>query len=122
MFQSGWEKLTKYYKKTDETPVYVAGLVLNPSFKWEYIYKNWDKYWHEGAKKQMEDLWGMYKPLSSALTPSQPTLAPPKNGFLQFLNQQMAPEAVLEGDEYENYCAQPCVNVRDSRKWWMEDT
>jgi hypothetical protein len=122
MFQSGWEKLTKYYKKTDETPVYVAGLVLNPSFKWEYILKNWNKDWHEGAKKQMEQLWAMYKPSSTVLTPLQEAPAPPKSGFLQYLNQQMAPEAVVLGDEYKSYCAQPCINVRDARKWWLEDT
>ena len=30
MFNSGWVKLNKYYTMTDETPVYVAALVLNP--------------------------------------------------------------------------------------------
>jgi hypothetical protein len=81
MFQSSWEKLTKYYNKTDETPVYVAGLVLNPSFKWEYILKNWNKDWHKGAKKQMDQLWATYKPSLDVSISLQQTLAPPKSGF-----------------------------------------
>ena len=40
MFNSGWSKLNKYYQLTEETPVYVAALVLNPRFKWQYINNN----------------------------------------------------------------------------------
>jgi hypothetical protein len=40
MFNSGWSKLNKYYQLTKETPVYVAALVLNPRYKWQYITKN----------------------------------------------------------------------------------
>jgi hypothetical protein len=96
--------------------------VLNPSFKWEYILKNWNKDWHKGAKKQMDQLWATYKPSLDVSISLQQTSAPPKSGFLQYLNQQMAPEVATHSDEYERYCAEPCINVKDARKWWMEET
>jgi hypothetical protein len=40
---SGWSKLVKYYEKTSDSPAYVAALVLNPAYKWEYIDKNWEQ-------------------------------------------------------------------------------
>jgi hypothetical protein len=40
MFNSGWSKLDKYYQMTEDTPIYVAALVLNPRYKWQYINKN----------------------------------------------------------------------------------
>ena len=44
MFNSGWSKLDKYYALTDETPIYIAALVLNPKYKWGYINNVWAKY------------------------------------------------------------------------------
>jgi hypothetical protein len=33
---SAWSKLDKCYTKTNESPAYLAALVLDPSMKWEY--------------------------------------------------------------------------------------
>jgi hypothetical protein len=32
-FYSGWSKMRKYYKKTGDTPIYTAALVLHPAEK-----------------------------------------------------------------------------------------
>ena len=40
MYNSGWAKLDKYYRLTDESPAYVTAIMLHPSHKWHYIYKN----------------------------------------------------------------------------------
>ena len=40
MYNSGWAKLDKYYRLTDESPAYVAAIVLHPSRKWHYIQEN----------------------------------------------------------------------------------
>jgi hypothetical protein len=37
MFNSGWEKMEKYYKLSDRTPVYAAAIVLYPRRKWQWI-------------------------------------------------------------------------------------
>ncbi len=43
MYNSGWAKLDKYYCLTDESPAYVAAIVLHPSHKWHYVQENWRK-------------------------------------------------------------------------------
>ncbi|KAM4064711.1 transposase-like protein [Hirsutella rhossiliensis] len=43
MYNSGWAKMDKYYCLTDESPAYVAAIVLHPSHKWHYIHENWKK-------------------------------------------------------------------------------
>jgi hypothetical protein len=53
---SGWSKLVKYYEKTSDSPVYVAALVLNPAYKWEYIEKTWEQTWIQGARESVVTL------------------------------------------------------------------
>jgi hAT family C-terminal dimerisation region/Domain of unknown function (DUF4413) len=120
MFNSGWSKLDKYYQLTEETPVYIAALVLNPRFKWQYINNNWGKKkWISKSKKMMQDLWELYKPQGSQMEQKEPE---PKtsNQFLLFLNEQDGDIEVIE-DEYAHYCAQPVIKgLYDSRDWWLQ--
>jgi hypothetical protein len=123
MFNSGWSKLDKYYQKTEETAVYVAALVLNPRYKWAYINKNWaKKQWITRAQKMMQELWEVYKPRDTDITPTQPE---PKttNEFLLFLDEQGGDMEGLE-DEYAHYCAQPVIKIKhfDARDWWLQPT
>ena len=37
MVNSGWQKMEKYYSKTDESPAYAAAVILNPTRKVKYI-------------------------------------------------------------------------------------
>ncbi|KJZ68557.1 hypothetical protein HIM_12053 [Hirsutella minnesotensis 3608] len=41
MFNPGWAKMDKYYSLTDESPAYVAAIVLHTYHKWHYIDENW---------------------------------------------------------------------------------
>ncbi|ODA77173.1 hypothetical protein RJ55_06800 [Drechmeria coniospora] len=63
MYNSGWAKLDKYYRLTDESPAYVAAIVLHPSHKWHYIHENWNKEWVDSSRKLIETLWDEYKPV-----------------------------------------------------------
>lgn len=57
----GWQKLNEYYNKLDETPVYVAAVVLHPRMKWRYLEKRWaDEEWLMSAKKAFSSLWLEY--------------------------------------------------------------
>jgi hypothetical protein len=40
MFNSGWVKLSKYYEMSEDTPVYIAGIIFHPRREWAYIRKN----------------------------------------------------------------------------------
>ena len=45
LYQSGQEKMKKYYDLTDESPTYTAVMVLHLSFKWQYIQDNQEPAW-----------------------------------------------------------------------------
>jgi hypothetical protein len=71
MFNSGWAKMEKYYRMTDESPAYTTGLVLDPNSKWAYIENNWKKEWVPNARIMMDKLWEEYKPgMTTATLPS----------------------------------------------------
>ena len=60
----GWQKLNDYYSKLDETPVYVAAVVLHPRMKWRYLEKRWtNEGWLVRAKKAFNSLWLKYATL-----------------------------------------------------------
>jgi hypothetical protein len=74
MINSGWQKLEKYYSKTDESPVYAAAIILNPMQKEAYINRFWRPSWVDGAKAAVKKLWQeQYKPADDTpVAPSQP--------------------------------------------------
>jgi hypothetical protein len=56
-------KLKKYYDLTDRSTWYIAGLVLNPTLKWEYLKDRWeaDPKWLRAATGKVNKLWQQYK-------------------------------------------------------------
>ncbi|OXV05306.1 hypothetical protein Egran_06926, partial [Elaphomyces granulatus] len=84
MFDSGWAKMDKYYTLTDESPAYLAAIILNPNFKWQYIQSNWKPDWLPRARTMMAEFWQSYKLQTSSI--STPTLIPePTQGLGQAL-------------------------------------
>lgn len=125
MFNSGWKKMEKYYTLTDDSPAYLAAIVLNPNFKWQYIQAHWKNAWVPRAKTMMDEFWQSYNPQTSfSSTPTttpEPAQAPPsKNVFNNWMRRhQFVPN--IE-DEYARYCAAECTYDVDPRAWWMEKT
>ncbi|KJZ69049.1 hypothetical protein HIM_11560 [Hirsutella minnesotensis 3608] len=118
MYNSGWAKMDKYYCLTDESPAYVAAIVLHPSHKWHYIHENWKKEWADSSKKLMETLWDDYKPVgppsSLSEVPSTTT-----NEFLNWRNKQLQPALIT--DEYERYCnSERVYGFTSALAWWLE--
>ncbi|KJZ74134.1 hypothetical protein HIM_05666 [Hirsutella minnesotensis 3608] len=120
MYNSGWAKLDKYYCLTDESPAYVAAIVLHPSHKWHYIHENWKKEWVESSKKLMETLWDEYKPVESPLNLSE-VPSTTTNEFLNWRNKHLQPALIT--DEYERYCQSERVyGFTSALAWWLEET
>jgi hypothetical protein len=61
----GWKKLDEYYQKTNQSPVYVAAVVLHPGLKWKWLEKAWrDRpHWIKEAKTNVQSLWLEYASL-----------------------------------------------------------
>jgi hypothetical protein len=77
MFNSGWAKMEKYYNITDESPAYIAAIILDPNTKWKYIENNWKREWYKEARNMIESLWKEYKPVtpSSSITLLTPAIS-----------------------------------------------
>lgn len=58
-----WQKLDYYYRKTDETPIHRAAVLLHPRMKWPWFEYYWGmkKGWIDEAKRAIQGLWSEYK-------------------------------------------------------------
>ncbi|KID59208.1 Ribonuclease H-like protein, partial [Metarhizium hybridum] len=127
MMETAWAKLADYYELTEDSPVYSAATVLNPSLKWAYMERTWeDKLeWIEKAKERVGQLWReTYKSTSSCpiLRPSPPQDCTTKrlNGYKMWMKEQKSTIFNKDDDEYEVYCREPVMTVSDPLKWWLE--
>ena len=59
----GWQKLNEYYSLLENSPVYIAALVLHPAIKWRYLEKKWNYRpdWLKKAHSDLNGLWLDYK-------------------------------------------------------------
>jgi len=57
--QAEWDKLKKYYNKTEESCVYVAAVVLVSTLKWNFFKKNvlWREDWVQNAQIAVQKTW-----------------------------------------------------------------
>ncbi|KAI8401866.1 hypothetical protein FOFC_08452 [Fusarium oxysporum] len=53
----GWFVLNKYYTSSDQTPIYAAALLLDPSKRRKYIEWNWQESWHAPAIAAAQQIW-----------------------------------------------------------------
>lgn len=127
MVNSGWAKMEKYYNMTDESPAYVAAIVLDPNAKWQYIENNWHKSWQKTSRAMMEKLWKEYKPVvsapamaSSGINTDTPQTSSARNAFFDWKKRHQAAPSVE--DEYKRYCSAECTFEVNPRTWWMETT
>jgi hypothetical protein len=127
MMETAWAKLADYYEMTEDSPVYSAATVLNPSLKWAYMERTWEdkKEWIEKAKSRVGQLWrDTYKSTTSCPV-LRPGSAPEsttrrQNGYKIWMNEQKATIFNMDDDEYEVYCREPVMMISDSLKWWLE--
>ncbi|KAF1730630.1 putative AC9 transposase [Beauveria bassiana] len=127
--EMGWFVLNKYYNLTDETPVYAAALLLDPSRRAAYIRKNWPTSWVEPAIAAAKELWestfSVTRVESDAITPS---LSPP----LEMTSRQRWAELDLlmkdmevitadtrDDDDFGAFIEQPTFRIDCSPlDWW----
>lgn len=130
MINAGWRKMNKYYKLTDESPAYVAAIILNPNLKWAYLNYYWKPDWVAKAKALMKSLWSEYK--SQDITPSAASQAaipmdtsaanPLKRSLAAFMQNHS--QASIALDEYTHYCDQDTVlgEGETPLNWWLQPT
>ncbi|KAF4546955.1 Hypothetical protein D9617_87g078060 [Elsinoe fawcettii] len=95
----GWQKLDEYYTKLDESPVYVAAVVLHPRLKWRW-FRRWPEAWLAAAKIPFSKLWSHYavKQTDASRRASRP---PRKNDW--FSDEEDEGAEMDEHDELNQY-------------------
>jgi hypothetical protein len=72
-----WMKMDEYYSLTDESPAYLAALVLHPGFRWSAVESQWTDQpdWIMRGKAAVREVWEEYRtrPVDQEAPPEQPT-------------------------------------------------
>ena len=74
----GWIQMDEYYTLTEDSPVYLAALVLHPAFRWSTVESQWIDYpdWLVRGKRTVQALWEEYRklPVEQDTVPEQATV------------------------------------------------
>ena len=111
----GWMKLDQYYTLTEDSPAYLATLVLHPAFRWSTVETQWADHpeWLTRGRAAVEELWGEYRNISieQEAIPEQATMARKTTELDDFmasvrkLSTQPAPSTSAARDEYAEWVA-----------------
>jgi hypothetical protein len=54
-----WKKLDEYYQMTDQSPVYVAAVVLHPAYTWKWLRSKWKNRqdWITVSEEAVRNFW-----------------------------------------------------------------
>lgn len=123
----GWQKLNEYYARMEDTPVYVAAIVLHPRMKWRWIERRWvDKpTWIKMAKSEFHMLWLEYQDSTSTATRVSP---PPKRAsrarewFSDDSDEDGETIAIEQLAEYNSEPRHKTLKIEDSPiPFWLEN-
>ena len=125
IFNSGQDKMDKYYNLTDKTPIYLIALILHLSRKWKYVKKNQRANQIQPKKEKVKDFQEKaYKPaLSTSFAPPASLEATSnkraKNDFFEQLKDNDDGDSIE--DKYARYCALlQILGIKSGYKQWLE--
>lgn len=121
---AGWQKLKTYWNKADRAPVYIAAIVLNPRYKWNY-FRHWEEDWIADAKSSLKLFWESTYRSSTGLTSFDTGInndeVDKDNDFLQWMTAIDKPTG--NTDELEEYINEPVLSRTLSPAalvWWRQ--
>jgi hypothetical protein len=118
-----WDVFNKYYSRTDDSSVYAAALVLHPSYRSQYIQKNWEYKWRKPAMDSIKQLWSKYQNLK-VVDQEPPSIEKLKshNIFEKIAEQMDVVNARFDEDELSLFCREKPINISKSAlDWWLEE-
>lgn len=124
-----WEVFDKYYMKTEETPIYVAAIILHPSRRTEYIKTYWPKKWQAPALKSVQQFWEAYREKIDPLTlisniselDIQPPSVPKTYSVLRQKRNLLEKRRGKQEDEYSLFIKAPITPLGNitALDWWL---
>lgn len=129
---NAWLKVTEYFERMQESPVYVASCVLNPKLKWRFFEARWENDFNRilQGRDSFQDLWnGTYKNQtlsfhhqSSAVLNTQSDTNLSENVFDRYIT---IPDSIISAiqDSYVSYCQEPCSSKFDNllQYWQLQE-
>ncbi|KAG7423575.1 putative AC transposase [Fusarium oxysporum f. sp. raphani] len=129
--EMGWFVLNKYYTISEEAPVHVAALLLDPRCRKAYLDKNWKSAWINPAIVGVRQLWEEEYNINNSVndidgdivtTPEDTPVAPGKPpSQLQILLQEMEVETTVstDSDDLEAFINAPAIKIDcEPLEWW----
>jgi hypothetical protein len=127
-----WEKLDKYYRLFNQTPICYTALALHPAYKWNWFKKVWQKKpnWIEKAKAIVHNVWiGDYANLNIRVSSRENGNESPPTKRPRFCNPfainsritQSSRSIAVIGDKYEIWQRDKEIyngKVRDPLAYW----
>jgi hypothetical protein len=123
---ASWNKIEKYYKKVDETPVYYAAIVLNPTLKLQWFRENWtsieERPWITQIEVAVKELWRRdYKKELQKKTTTAPSKQLDEDAFARLANCKRL-KLVHQTDALEPFTDQLDSYLATDPVVWLEDT
>lgn len=127
---ASWNKIEKYYKLVDQTPVYYAAIVLHPSLKMQKLRDMWQQEeqlpWIPLVEEMVKKIWRtQYKPAQRPQSTVARRIDEDNNAFVRLANAKRlridAPTAapVDALDEYLSSDPEPLKPHETVVDWWQ---
>jgi hypothetical protein len=121
-YQNAWEKLQKYYNKTDEAhSIYAAAVLLHPSYRKQYFGEKWRtpelKRWKSIVVDNVKDIWRTE--YSGDSEQPQTSLLPTDDILDQYLRRTTA----RNSDSFDSFIHGPIVEFNEGTDVysWLKD-
>lgn len=116
---TSWFALDKYYKLTDESPMYAAALLLHPSYRKQYLEERWPKAWVKPAIDRARSIWDT----NYASIEINEIKDEGRQGEPSFFQQQQSllHRRRQDRDEFTVFINQDDIAATNAITWWLEE-
>jgi hypothetical protein len=126
---TAWYVFDKYYKLTDETPLYAAAVLLHPFYRKQYLDEHWRRSWIEPSITRARDLWkdeyAARDAGGSDNSKEEATAAEAERqeepSFFQ-LQRRLLQRPRSSEDEFDRFIKGQQLQPADPLSWWLEPT
>lgn len=116
---TSWFALDKYYKLTDESPMYAAALLLHPSVRKQYLEERWPKAWVKPAIDRARSIWDT-KYASIEINEIKDEGRQGEPSFFQ-QQQSLLHRRRQDRDEFTVFINQDDIAATNAITWWLEE-
>jgi hypothetical protein len=116
---TSWFALDKYYRLTDESPLYAAALLLHPSYRKQYLEERWPKAWVKPAIDRARGIWDT----KYSFIEIDEIRSKGRQGEPSFFQQQhsLLHRRRQDRDEFTVFINQDDIAVTNPITWWLEE-